>query len=81
MYPTVDDAIQHLIQRSLQPYAADAKRLSQKERLAVVEDLYKNGLFVLKGSVYALAQVLGVSEPTIYRYLNRIKKGNHNVRG
>ena len=50
--------IQHLIQRSLQPYAADAKRLSQKERLAVVEDLYKNGLFVLKGSVYALAQVL-----------------------
>ena len=79
MYPTVDDAIQHLIQRALQPYAADAKRLSQKERLVVVEDLYKNGLFVLKGSVYALAQVLGVSEPTIYRYLNRIKKENHNV--
>ena len=82
MYPTVDDAIQHLIQRALSPYAADAKRLSQTERLAVVEDLYKNGLFVLKGSVYALAHVLGVSEPTIYRYLNRIKKENQaNLQG
>ena len=81
MYPTVDDAIQHLIERTLAPYATDAKRLSQTERLSVVEDLYKNGLFVLKGSVYALAQALGVSEPTIYRYLNRIKKENHNVQG
>lgn len=81
MYPTVDDAIQHLIQRTLAPYGTEAKRLSQAERLAVVEDLYKNGLFVLKGSVYALAQILGVSEPTIYRYLNRIKKENHNVQG
>ena len=81
MYPTVDDAIQHLIQRTLAPYGTEAKRLSQAERLTVVEDLYKNGLFVLKGSVYALAQILGVSEPTIYRYLNRIKKENHNAQG
>ena len=73
--------IQHLIQRTLAPYGTEAKRLSQAERLAVVEDLYKNGLFVLKGSVYALAQILGVSEPTIYRYLNRIKKENHNAQG
>ncbi|MGN0948805.1 transcriptional regulator [Megasphaera sp.] len=76
MYPTVEDAIQHLIQRALAPYATDAKRLSQQERLRVVEDLYKNGLFVLKGGVYALAQALGVSEPTIYRYLNRVKKSS-----
>ena len=38
MYPTVDDAIQHLIQRTLAPYGTEAKRLSQAERLTVVED-------------------------------------------
>lgn len=74
MYQTVDDAIEHLIQNTLKKYRTETKRLSQAERLEIVRELYKNGLFVLKGSVYALAQDLGVSEPTIYRYLNRVKK-------
>lgn len=49
---------------------------SPEERISIVEELYKNGLFVLKGSVYALAKALEVSEPTVYRYLNRVKKNN-----
>lgn len=74
MYPTVDDVIQNLIQRALEPFETETGRLSLVERISIVEELYKNGLFVLKGSVYALAKVLEVSEPTIYRYLNRVKK-------
>lgn len=76
MYPTVDDVIQNLIQRALEPFEAEAGRLSPEERISIVEELYKNGLFVLKGSVYALAKALEVSEPTVYRYLNRVKKNN-----
>lgn len=74
MYPTVDDVIQNLIQRALEPFETETGCLSPVERISIVEELYKNGLFVLKGSVYALAKVLEVSEPTIYRYLNRVKK-------
>lgn len=74
MYQTVEDAIAQLIRQELDSYAVPPERLSPKERLAIVRGLYKNGFFMLKGGLSALADVLGVSEPTIYRYLNQVKK-------
>ena len=81
MYPTVDDAIQHLIQRSLQPYAADAKRpFTKRTAERRRRPLQKRPLRPQRQRLCP-GPGPGVSEPTIYRYLNRIKKENHNVRG
>jgi predicted transcriptional regulator YheO len=50
------------------------KRMSQDEKIDVIKDLNKSGVFLLKGSVSEVAARLKVSEATIYRYLNKLKK-------
>ncbi|MDY3974229.1 transcriptional regulator [uncultured Veillonella sp.] len=73
-FHTADDLIENIIEKQLLPYNVEANRLSQVERMEVVTQLYDNGLFLLKGGISATASKLGVSEPTIYRYINNIKK-------
>ena len=73
-YHTADDLIENVIEKQLTTYNVEAHRLSHSERMEVVTQLYDNGLFLLKGGISATASKLGVSEPTIYRYINTIKK-------
>lgn len=47
-----------------------------EDRLKVVEYLEEDGFFQLKGAVTELAGRLGVSEPSIYRYLKQIRASN-----
>lgn len=47
---------------------------SQEERIDVVRQLSDEGAFLLKGAVSEVAQALDVSEPSVYRYLQKIKK-------
>lgn len=44
-------------------------RFKPEERLQVVADLHAQGFFQFKGSIPVLASALGVSEPTVYRYV------------
>jgi predicted transcriptional regulator YheO len=44
------------------------------ERLEIMCDLYDAGVFRLKGAVAKTAEVLHMSEQSVYRYLTRIKK-------
>ena len=71
---TVNDVITTLISSTMSRYDLPPTRLSAAERQAVVQDLSDNGLFLLKGGLPALAEYLGVSEPTIYRYLSKVRK-------
>ncbi len=73
-YKTAGDAIDNMIDKRLRDYPVEAKRLSVDERMQITHDLNDDGLFLLKGGISVLADRLGVSEPTIYRYLNRIRK-------
>ncbi|WP_027625496.1 helix-turn-helix transcriptional regulator [Clostridium lundense] len=45
-------------------------RLTQDERLNIVNILNQKGVFMLKGAVSEVAKKLHCSEPSIYRYLN-----------
>lgn len=74
LYKTAEDTIHSMISKRLQTYPAEAKRLSVEERMKITQELDEDGLFLLKGGISALAAVLDVSEPTIYRYLSRIRK-------
>jgi len=49
-------------------------RLNKDEKLSVIRKLYNSGIFVLKGAVNETAKRLSISEASVYRYLNSIKK-------
>lgn len=76
LHSTVDEVIGAMIDGHLGKYPACGSRLSFAERLRLVGDLQADGLFLLRGGISALAEKINVSEPTIYRYLSKIKKEN-----
>lgn len=70
----VSEVIRTLIDKALEGSTKAPSKLSLQEKMSVIEELNENGLFLLKGSIPAIAMKLGVSEPTIYRYLSKVKK-------
>ncbi len=54
-------------------------RLNKEEKLSVIRKLYSNGIFILKGAVNETAERLFISEASVYRYLNQIKKEEKNA--
>jgi predicted transcriptional regulator YheO len=54
-------------------------RLTQDERLDVIDILIQKGVFMLKGAVSEVAKQLHCSEPTIYRYINKLNKDTDNA--
>lgn len=52
----------------------DWQRLTKEEKLKVIEKLNDKGIFKLRGGISEISEALNISEPTIYRYLNIIKK-------
>lgn len=74
LHATIDDVLGALIDNVLNKYAIPPARMSLEEKMAVVKQLSDNGLFLLKGGISELAKRMQISEPTIYRYLNKMKE-------
>lgn len=68
------DSIETVITRAAVP----PERMTQSERIAIIQELNKDGVFLLKGAVSEIAKQLKVSEVTIYRYLNGVKKADRS---
>lgn len=49
-------------------------RLTQNERLNIIDILNRKGIFMLKGAVHEVSKQLLCSEPSIYRYLSKLNK-------
>jgi predicted transcriptional regulator YheO len=62
----------HLLDEELRAREAGGERLSHRDKLALVEILNAKGIFMMKGAVKYVADKLGCSQTTIYRYLNRM---------
>ncbi|KOR87921.1 helix-turn-helix transcriptional regulator [Paenibacillus solani] len=69
----VDDLLQHMIQTVLGRISIPVDRLSSSEKIEVVKELNEQGVFLLKGGVSEVAAALSISEPTVYRYLQKLK--------
>ena len=69
---------QELIDRSiaelLSARGLDVASLGQSDRVDVIRHLNGNGVFMLKGAVACAATALGISEPSVYRYLQKVRK-------
>lgn len=74
----IDELIDNMIAFRLNQYTSIRNKVSLDDRMSLVRNLYNDGFFLLRGSVNALAERIGVSEPTIYRYLNRIRRQIEN---
>ena len=71
-YDSVSEEADNVIKNYLAEHKTVIERLTQDDRLNIVEILNQKNIFRLKGAVREAAKQLGCSEPTVYRYLNKI---------
>lgn len=71
---SIDEVLTAIIDNVLNKYEIPPDRMSLEEKVEVVKRLNENGLFLLKGGLSELARRMQISEPTIYRYLNKLKE-------
>ena len=69
---TISEAMETVMNGCLQNSDISPDRLTQSEKIHIVEILNQRGIFLLKGAVSQVAKQLCCSEPTIYRYLNMV---------
>lgn len=64
--------ILHLqVKKAIDEESIPVKRMTQEERVALVLKMKEQGILNMKGAVKEISSQLDISEPTVYRYLNR----------
>jgi predicted transcriptional regulator YheO len=53
-----------------------AKQLTQPDREEIVRNLAAQGLLSRRGAITVIATTLGITRPTVYRYLRQEKRGS-----
>lgn len=66
--PHASDMMDHLVANVVSHFGP-SERMSKQDRLRAVAFLDEKGAFLIKGAVPLVAEALGVSEPSVYRYL------------
>lgn len=69
---SVEDLTGQLILQIVQEKAVPPERMTTDEKIDLVRILNERGVFLLKGAVHVVAEHLSSSEPTIYRYLQKL---------
>lgn len=69
---SIQDIIQSVLDEFLASFGIPADRLTAAERIQIVCELDRRGVFLVKGSIAEVAQRLNCSEATIYRYLQQL---------
>ena len=69
---SVEDLTEQLITQVVQEKAVPPERMTAEEKIDLVRILNDRGVFLLKGAVHVVAERLASSEPTIYRYLQKL---------
>jgi predicted transcriptional regulator YheO len=71
----VDELTLDSVARIVAAQAVQPQRMTQDEKVAVVRELERSGVFLLKGAVAQVATALHISEPTVYRYVKQVRRG------
>lgn len=71
------DVLRVLVRNTMQQFTRAPRQLNKDERLQAVDFLDSKGAFLIKGSVPMVADMLGLSEPSVYRYLDQAR-GSRN---
>lgn len=70
---SVDDLATTLVSRAIERVGVPVDLMKKHHKVAVVAELDDAGFFLIKESVEALAEALGVTRFTIYNYLNDLR--------
>ncbi|MFT8318502.1 MAG: PAS domain-containing protein [Sporolactobacillus sp.] len=73
--PSIEDLASSSIKEIVGRMHVPPQRMSQEEKLEIIDELNQNGIFLLKGIVTIVAEELSTSEASIYRYLSKVKRG------
>jgi predicted transcriptional regulator YheO len=68
---SIADDIGHAIAEYTKQTETKLSQFSTEDKIAVVTVMKKKGLFSYKGSIREVSNALGISEPTLYRYLKK----------
>lgn len=68
---SVTDMLRNLVSNAILQTGITPGRMSMEEKVTLVHRLNEQGVLSMKGSVAEIAGQLNISEPTVYRYLNR----------
>ena len=72
-YPmSIAGATASIVSQVVADYPVEVDRLTQDEKMEIMDILNRKGVFLLKGSVSHVAQALHSSEASIYRYLGKL---------
>lgn len=69
-----DEPTLESIKKLIDEYGIDPERMSYNEKIDIICELFDMGIYNMKGAVAQTAEVLKMSEPSVYRYLNKIRK-------
>lgn len=69
----VDDVMRERIEKAIDQTGILPARMSPEERVQVIATLRESGVLTMKGAITELAVQLGVSVPTIYRYMKKLR--------
>ena len=68
-----DEVVTHNIAEFAAELGIPPARMNRQERLQLITRLDGSGVFLVKGSVDTVARALGISSPSVYRYLHTIR--------
>jgi predicted transcriptional regulator YheO len=71
---SITDVMENIVSTVIDENHIPADRLTQEEKLQIVDILNKKGVFSFKGAVSYVANKLCCSEASIYRYLSKLSK-------
>ena len=74
VHDTALSKIEAVIQEVMGKNAAEQSAFAQEKRMEIVERLYNEGIFNIKGMVRQVASRIFCSDATVYRYLSYIEK-------
>ena len=67
----LSENIEEIIEDILKRHDLNASDPKPKNRAECIKRLYENGIFNVKGSIPKVAKYLNISEPSVYRYLQK----------
>lgn len=67
----VESLAYSIIDKTINAMNMEPERLTIDEKIKIVHELDRQGIFILKGGVAETASKLKISEATVYRYLNK----------
>lgn len=70
----LEDSIEGMIYAIVPPNLLEQKIILSKElKLEIIKTLEEKGVFQIKGAVARVADIMNISEPSVYRYLKMIE--------